>query len=44
MVQSNHGVLGQGLKLYTDAMRQFVKQKLVSYFPNNWWEQGLLGS
>ena len=44
MAQSNHSVLGQGLKLYTDAMRQFVKQKLIAYFPNNWWEQGLLSS
>ena len=44
MVQSNHSVLGEGLKLYTDAMRQFVKQKLVVHFPNNWWEQGVLSA
>ena len=44
MVQSNYSVLGEGLKLYTDAMRKFVKQKLVVHFPNNWWEQGVLSS
>ena len=42
MVQSNHSALGQGLKLYTDAMRQLVKQRLIAAFPNNWWEQGVL--
>ena len=44
MAQSNHGVLGQGLKLYTDAMRRFVKQRLVVQFPNTWWEDGVLSS
>ena len=42
MVQSNHSALGQGLKLYTDAMRGFVKQRLIAAYPNNWWEQGVL--
>ena len=44
MVQSNHSALGQGLKLYTDAMRRLVKQRLVAAFPNNWWEQGVLAA
>ena len=42
MVQSNHSALGQGIKLYTDAMRQLVKQRLIAAFPNNWWDQGVL--
>ena len=42
MEQSNHSALGQGLKLYTDAMRRFVKERLIAAFPNNWWEQGVL--
>ena len=44
MTQSNHSVLGEGLKLYTDAMRQLVKQRLIDTYPNNWWEQGVLSA
>ena len=44
MAQSNHGVLGEGLKVYTDAMRRLVKQRLIDAYPNNWWEQGVLGA
>ena len=42
MAQSNHGALGEGLKLYTDAMRRFVKQRLVAAFPSTWWEDGVV--
>ena len=42
MVQSNHSALQQGLKLYTDGMRRFIKHRLVGAFPNNWWEHGVL--
>ena len=42
MTQSNHSVLGEGLRLYTDAMRRLVKQRLIDAYPNNWWEQGVL--
>ena len=44
MAQSNHSVLGEGLNLYADAMRRFVKQRLVAAFPNDWWEQGVLSA
>lgn len=44
MVQSNHSVLGEGLRLYTDGMRRLVKQRLIDAYPNNWWEQGVLGA
>ena len=44
MVQSNHSVLGEGLRLYTDAMRRLVKQRLIDSYPNDWWEQGVLGA
>ena len=44
MAQSNHSALGEGLKLYTDAMRQLVKQRLIDAYPNSWWEQGVLGA
>ena len=44
MVQSNHSALGEGLKLYTDAMRRLVKQRLIDAYPNNWWEQGVLSA
>jgi len=42
MVESNHAALGQGLKLYTDAMRGFVRERLIAAFPNNWWEAGVV--
>ena len=42
MAQGNHGALGEGLKLYTDAMRRFVKQRLVAAFPSTWWEDGVV--
>ena len=42
MVQNNHSALTQGLKLYTDGMRQIIKQRLIAAFPNDWWEQGVL--
>ncbi|TMB94081.1 MAG: hypothetical protein E6J42_12010, partial [Chloroflexi bacterium] len=44
MAESNYGALGQGLKLYTDAMRRFVKEKLIARFPNTWWEDGVVKS
>ena len=44
MTQSNHSVLGEGLKLYTDAMRRLVKQRLIDAHPNNWWQQGVLSA
>ena len=44
MVQSNHSALGQGLRLYTDGMRRFIKQRLVSAFPNKWWDDGVMKS
>ena len=33
MTQSNYDSLGQGLKLYTDAMRRFLKERLIAAFP-----------
>lgn len=42
MVESNHAALGQGLKLYTDAMRRLVKERLIAAFPNTWWEDGVV--
>ena len=44
MTQSNHSVLGEGLKLYTDAMRRLVKRRLIDAYPNNWWEQGVISA
>ena len=44
MTGSNHSVLGEGLRLYTDAMRRLVKQNLIDAYPNNWWEQGVLSA
>ena len=44
MTESNHSVLGEGLRLYTDAMRRLVKQRLIDAYPNNWWEQGILSA
>ena len=42
MAESNHEALGRGLKLYIDAMRELIKQRLVASFPSTWWEDGVL--
>src|SRR6266511_1766378 len=42
MADSNYGALAQGLKLYTDAMRRFVKDRLIAAYPNSWWESGVV--
>lgn len=44
MTASNHAALGEGLKLYTDAMRRFVKEQLISAYPNSWWESGVVNA
>ena len=36
MVESNYAALGHGLKLYTDAMRRLVKERLIAAYPNTW--------
>ena len=42
MAETNHAALGRGLKLYTDAMRRSMKERLSTVFKNNWWEHGVL--
>ena len=42
MPSTNHAALNAGLKLYTDAMRRLVKERLVKAFPSTWWEEGAL--
>ena len=42
MAQSHHAALNEGLKLYTDAMRMLVKERLIQSFPSTWWEEGAL--
>lgn len=42
MAQSNHAALNEGLKLYTDAMRRLLKERLIQSFPSTWWEEGAL--
>ena len=42
MAQSHHAALNEGLKLYTDAMRMLVKERLIQSFPSTWWEDGAL--
>ena len=42
MAQTSYEALGQGLTLYTDAMRELIRERLATALPNNWWEQGVL--
>lgn len=42
MPESNHAALGQGLKLFTDAMRRLAKERLIARYPNSWWESGVV--
>lgn len=37
-----HSALGAGIKLYTDAMRHFIREKLIAKYPNNWFERGVV--
>lgn len=41
-VESNYDALGKGLKLYTDAMRRFIQERLIARFPNTWWKDGVM--
>ena len=42
MAESNREALGQGLRLYSEGMARFAKQRLVGAFPNSWWEDGVV--
>ena len=42
MNETNHAALGRGLKLYTDAMRRLVKERLSEVFKGHWWDYGVL--
>jgi hypothetical protein len=44
MAYPNHTALGQGLKIYTDALRGFVQQRLIAAYPNAWWEAGVISA
>ncbi len=38
----NYTALSQGVKLYTDALRRLVQERLMATFGNKWWETGVL--
>ena len=40
--ETNHTALGRGIKLYTDAMRRLVKERLTAAFKSGWWEYGVI--
>ena len=40
--ETNHAALGRGIKLYTDAMRRLVKDRLSAAFKSGWWDYGVL--
>ena len=42
MEQSNYSILNEGLRLYTNAIGRFVKQRLVTAFRDNWWQEGVI--
>ena len=42
MEQTNYMALVQGLKLYTDAMRRFVRERLQARYGARWWEDVVL--
>ena len=42
MTESNHSALNSGVKLYTDAMRRLVRERLSDVFGSDWWERGVL--
>ena len=44
MAETNHSALGRGLKLYTDSMRVYLRERLLASHRGQWWEQGVLGA
>ena len=42
MAHSNHSVLGESLRLYTNAMGRLVKQRLETAFGDTWWEEAVI--
>lgn len=42
MPESNYAALGEGLRLYTEAMRRLVKERLIAAYPNKWWDDGVV--
>ena len=42
MPESNYAALGEGLKLYTDTMRQFLHDRLREKSQQGWWENYVL--
>ena len=42
MTESNYTALTEGLKLYTDAIRRLIKERLIAAYPNTWWNDGVL--
>lgn len=39
---TNHGTLGQALMLYTQGMREFVRERLIKRYPSTWLQDGVL--
>lgn len=37
----NYGILSEAMKLYTDALRLLVKERLTSTFGESWWPTGV---
>jgi hypothetical protein len=44
MAQTNYSDLANGHKLYIDAMRRLIRQRLTAEFGQRWWENGVIGS
>lgn len=41
MPENNHAALYQGLKLYLEAMRRYVRERLSDRYGDAWWESGV---
>ena len=42
MADSNHGTLGDALKVFNAAMQPFVRRCLYARFGHEWWERGVM--
>src|SRR3954451_24334660 len=38
----NHTALSQGVKLYTDALRRLVQERLIGAYGDKWWDAGVM--
>ena len=42
MATSNHALLGEGIKIYIEAMRALLAEELPQCHTGDWWQEGVV--